>query len=97
MLDFLLLRLREGQLPNTKIIIAGRSVPKLPEEYKAHVARTGLDLFSEDHVREYIEERRSIVGLDVDTIFKTSGGFPGLLAKMADVAGMDNDDDDDWL
>jgi len=95
--DHLLFRMGEGQLPNALVIIAGREIPDLELVLKPLVARTGLDLFSEEHVREYILDRRGIEGLDLETIIKTSGGFPGLLAKMADVASMDAQDDDDWL
>lgn len=95
--DHLLLRMSEGQLPNALAIIAGRNIPVLGPTLQPLVAKTGLESFSEEHVREYILERRGIEGLDVETIVKTSGGFPGLLAKMADVACMDAHDDDDWL
>lgn len=95
--DYLLFQVREKQMPDAVVIIAGRKSLQMGVELKALVAKTGLDLFTEDHVREYIEDRRNIDDLDIDTIFKTSGGFPGLLAKMADVAAMDIEDDDDWL
>jgi hypothetical protein len=56
-----------------------------------------LNPFTLEDIEEYITERRKIDGLDIETIYKTSGGFPGLLAKMADVAAIDVEDDDDWL
>jgi hypothetical protein len=95
--DYLIVHLHDRQPPNTLLIIAGRKIPELGTDYQDLVARTGLDLFTADHVREYIEERRKITGLDLSTLFKTSGGQPGLLAKMADVASMDTKSDDDWL
>lgn len=95
--DYLLVHLHDQQPPNTLLIIAGRKIPELGADYKDLVARTGLDLFTADHVREYIEVRRKITGLDLGTLFKTSGGQPGLLAKMADVASMATRSDDDWL
>ena len=95
--DHLLLQMNEEQLSNTLVIIAGRKTPDLGAALKPLVAKTGLDLFLEEHVREYIVDRRQIKGLDVETIVKTCGGFPGLLAKMADLASMDAQDDDDWL
>ena len=78
------------------VIVAGRTVPQL-DDIKQLVAKTGLTLFTEDHVKEYIQTKRKLTGLDLATIFKTSGGYPGLLAKMADVAAMDDDEDEDWL
>jgi len=95
--DHLILQMNEGQLSNALIIIAGRKTPDLGPALKPFAAKTGLDLFLEEHVREYIVDRRRIEGLDLETIVKTSGGFPGLLAKMADLASMDVQDDDDWL
>lgn len=95
--DHLLFRMAEGQLPNVLAIIAGRETPDLGVALKPLVAKTGLELFSEEDVREYVLQRRGIEGLDLETIIKTGGRFPGLLAKMADVATMDAQDDDDWL
>ena len=95
--DYLLARVPQGQLAHTPVILAGRKAPELGQALKEHVARTGLDLFTEDHVKEYIADKRKIAGLDLATIYKTSGGQPGLLAKMADVASLEEDKDEDWL
>ncbi len=95
--EYLLLRLGEGQLPNALLVVAGRKTFDAAAALKPLVAKTDLDLFSDDHVREYIVKRRGIEGLDLETIVKTCGGFPGLLAKMADVATMDAQDDEEWL
>ncbi len=97
-LDDLLARLTSDTLKQTVVIVAGRNVPMVSETIKPLVAKTGLDTFNETYVREYIEGRRKLAGLDLVTIFKTSGGFPNLLAKMADVAALQNlQDDEDWL
>jgi hypothetical protein len=96
--DYLLTRLSDGALGRTLVIIAGRTAPELSGDLKQLIAKTGLTLFTEDHVKEYIQTKRKLSGLDLGTIFKTSGGYPGLLAKMADVAAMDDDaEDEDWL
>lgn len=95
--DYLLARLSDGTIGQTLIIIAGRAAPELSGDLKQLIAKTGLTLFTEDHVKEYIQTKRKLDGLDLATIFKTSGGYPGLLAKMADVAAMDDEDDEDWL
>jgi len=95
--DYLLPRVAEGSLGKVLVIIAGRGVPELDADMKQLIAKTGLTLFTEDHVKEYIQAKRKLSGLDLSTIFKTSGGYPGLLAKMADVAAMDTEDDEDWL
>lgn len=95
--DYLMLKVGEGQLDKAIVIMAGRKTPDLGTMLKPLIAKTNLDRFSQEHVREYIEDRRQIEGLDVPTIFKTSGGNPGLLAKMADVAAMSTQSNDDWL
>ncbi|MEK7276994.1 MAG: hypothetical protein AAB427_06565 [Chloroflexota bacterium] len=95
--DNLLFRARENQLAGVVVIIAGRKVIEPGTEEKEYVARTGLDLFTEEDVREYISGRRKITELDLQTVIKTSGGMPGLLAKMADVAAIDKQSDAEWL
>jgi hypothetical protein len=95
--DELLLRMGEGQLERAILIIAGRNVPKLNLYLKPLVAKTRLSVLNEQDVREYIIERRQLLDLDLPTIVRTSGGYPGLLAKMADIAAMETEDDDDWL
>ncbi len=95
--DHLLLQIREGRLPNTIVVFAGREVDDFGQSYKGLVASTGLDMFSEKYIHEYLIERRQITDLDVDTVFRTSGGLPGLLAKMADLAGLDDNGDETWF
>ena len=98
LLEYLLLRHTEGHLSNALIIIAGRDIPQLSPTVRSQVATTGLDLFTEAHVTEYIMEKRGLTDLDSATLFRASGGFPGMLAKMADLATMSVEgEDDDWL
>jgi hypothetical protein len=92
----LLMRVRNEQLPNVLVIMAGQTVPALDDAWRQAVARTGLDLFEVDHIREYIS-KRGLVDLDFDTVFRTSRGHPGLLGKMADFATVEEEEDDDWL
>ncbi|MEM7532488.1 MAG: hypothetical protein AAF639_09945 [Chloroflexota bacterium] len=93
-----LTRIRDGLLPNVVVVMAGREVPRFDRAWRSYVARTGLEPFDMRYVREYIRERRGLTQLDVDTVLLTSGGSPGLLAQMADIAAIQLDDfDDDWL
>lgn len=92
----LLVRIRNGQLPNVLTIFAGQTVPALDDAWRQHIARTGLDLFEEEHIKQYIA-KRGLVDLDFDTVFRTSRGHPGLLGKMADFATVKEEGDDDWL
>lgn len=91
-----LTKIRDALLPNVLVIIAGRKSPAIDPSWQPFVARTGLAPLEESFVKEYILDKRKLSGLDVATIFRTSGGNPGLLAKMADIATVDKSDDEDW-
>jgi hypothetical protein len=95
----LLARIRDGQLDNVVVILSGRELPEFSRSSWRHcLASTGLNPFEREHVIEYITEKRMLTSLDVETVLKTSGGHPGLLGKMADIASLElEDDDDDWL
>lgn len=95
----LLARIRDGQLGNVIVILSGRELPEFSRSSWRHcLASTGLEPFEREHVVEYITEKRMLTSLDVETVLKTSGGHPGLLGKMADIASLElEDDDDDWL
>lgn len=94
----LLLRLRDGHIDDVVVIITGRKTLDLTDLEMRHLlVQTSLDPFTEEHVREYFEEKRKITGLDLRTIILTSGGVPGALAMMADHAGASVQDDDDFF
>ncbi len=94
----LLLRLRDGQLNDVVVIITGRKTLDLTDlEIRELLVQTSLEPFTEEHVREYFEEKRKITGLDLRTVILTSGGVPGALAMMADHAGASVQDDDDFF
>jgi hypothetical protein len=94
----LLLRLRDGQINDAVVIITGRKTPDLTDLGIRHLlVQTSLAPFTEEHVREYFEERRKISGLDLRTVVLTSGGVPGALAMMADHAGTLVQEDDDFF
>jgi len=95
--DNLLSRLRDRQLPNVIAIIAGRTTPDFSDEWKARLASTGLDPFTQDDVMDYLTNKRKVTGLDVATVFKTCGGRPGLLSQMVELATMRTEKAEDWL
>ena len=95
--DNLLARLRDRQLPNVIAIIAGRTTPDFGDEWKARLASTGLDPFTQDDVMDYLTNKRQVTGLDVATVFKTCGGRPGLLSQMVELATMRTEKAEDWL
>lgn len=92
----LLTRIRNQQLANVIVVLAGQEVPDLDDSWKDAVARTGLDLFDASNVQEYVT-KRGLTGLDFTTLFRTSGGHPGMLGKMADFANVEKESDDNWL
>lgn len=96
----LLLRLGEAEagMGDAVVIITGRKTPDLSDLPLNHLlVQTGLDPFTEEHIREYFEERRQISGLDWKTIVLTSGGVPGALAMMADHALATQSEEDDFF
>jgi hypothetical protein len=95
--DNLLTRLRDKQLANVIAIIAGRTTPDFGDEWKARLASTGLDPFTQDDVTDYLTNKRKVTGLDVATVFKTCGGRPGLLSQMVELATMRTEKAEDWL
>ncbi|MDX1489112.1 MAG: hypothetical protein R3268_12965, partial [Acidiferrobacterales bacterium] len=95
----LLLRLRQGLLPSTKVIMTGRKTYDLTDlEIRHLLVETSLNPFGDEHIQEYIFERRGITGYELSFFVDASGGVPGLLALMADnVARKYQDDDDDFF
>ena len=94
----LLVRLRDNQIKDAVIILTGRRTPDLSDLDIRHLlVQTKLEPFSEDYIREYMEEKRQITGLDLRTITITSGGVPGELAMMADRAMATVDEEDDFF
>jgi hypothetical protein len=91
-------RLQDENLKDVVIIMTGRKTPDLTDlPIKPLVVETQLDPFIEADIREYFEERRKIMGLDLRTVILTSGGVPGALAMMADHAMITAEDDDDFF
>lgn len=95
--DQLLARLRDGRLVNALAIIAGTRTPQLGPEWKPTLASTGLEPLTLDDVADYILNKRRLEGIDVATAFRMSGGLPGLLSQMADLAAVESGQDEDWL
>jgi hypothetical protein len=95
----LLARMREGALPSVKIIMTGRKTFDLTDlEIRHLLVETSLNPLADEHVREYVFDRRRITGYELNFFVDASGGIPGLLALMADnVARKFQEDDDDFF
>ncbi|MBA3470677.1 MAG: hypothetical protein H0T53_13650 [Herpetosiphonaceae bacterium] len=101
LLTQLLPRLRERQLTNVVVVIAGRSAPKLDNAWDSIIARTGLDLFKVEHATEYLVQRCGLKdeASVINALFQASTGLPQLLAMLAEniLRSQDTGGQDDWL
>jgi hypothetical protein len=101
LLTQLLPRIREGQLTNVVVVIAGRTAPKLDSVWDSLVARTGLDLFKVEHATEYLVQRCGLKdeASVINALFQASTGLPQLLAMLAEniLRSQDTGGQDDWL
>jgi hypothetical protein len=91
--DNLLMPIINRKLTNSLLILAGQKVPEVGDR-KPIVGQTGLDLFSEEHVREYIEEKRKIEP-KID-FFQASQGNPYILATVVSNMTIPTAADDSW-
>jgi hypothetical protein len=91
--DNFLMPILNKKLTNSLLIIAGQEVPEVGDR-KPIVGKTGLDLFSREHVREYIEEKRKIEP-QID-FFKVSQGNPYILATVVSNMTIPTAADDSW-
>ena len=82
----LLDRLVRGELDNVVIIFAARKVPYgLDLEEAGVIVKTELDGFDEERVRKFFEVHGVQVESDhIPVLTQSSGGNPGMLARMVD-------------
>lgn len=98
----LLRRIRDGRLPNTIVVLAGRRLPAFDAEWAKVVGPLPLELFTVNDVAEYLRQNRRLASLtdaEVQTLFNAVQGNPQLLGIIGDnlersaTAGAP---DDDW-
>jgi hypothetical protein len=95
--DNLLMPVVNKKMINSLLIVAGQEVPDVGDR-KPIVGKTGLDLFSKEHVREYIEEKRKVeptVDPKID-FFQVSQGNPYILATVVSNMTIPTAADDSW-
>lgn len=83
----LLTRIRDGQLRQTVVVLAGRHVPQFGHEWDAVMGVLAVDVFTQSDVAAYLREKRGLSMLrdaDIAAIFRLVRGHPQLLAMMAD-------------
>lgn len=93
--------LLDERLKNMVIVITGRSIAGLNEAHLRHLlVRTGLDPFTEDHVRDFMTVRQIQEAPPDFTwkgVLRLSGGIPGELALMADRLTASSSQDDPFF
>lgn len=97
----LLLRIREGRLPNTLVVLAGRRLPEFDASWATVVGQLPLELFTLADVAQYLRENRGLPNLtdnDVQTLFAAIQGNPQLLGIIGDNLEQATRpaSDDDW-
>ncbi|NJN18589.1 MAG: hypothetical protein HC822_21190 [Oscillochloris sp.] len=97
----LLSRIRDGQLPNTVVVLAGRRLPEFGVEWGKVIGRLELELFTIEDVGQYLRENRGLANLsdqDVQTLYNAVQGNPQLLGIIGDNLEQTNraTDEDDW-
>jgi hypothetical protein len=97
----LLLRIREGRLPNTVVVLAGRRLPEFNVEWAGVVGQLPLELFTVADVAQYLRENRGLPNLtdgEVQTLFSAIQGNPQLLGIIGDnlEQAARPASDDDW-
>jgi hypothetical protein len=97
----LLGRIRDGRLPNTIAVLAGRRLPAFDADWSEVVGNLSLDLFTSEDVAAYLRENRGLARLtdaEVQTLFNAVQGNPQLLGIIGDNLEQTtrSGDDDDW-
>lgn len=84
----LLARVRDGRLPNTLVVLAGRRLPEFPAaEWGEVVGQLKLDFFTVEDVAQYLRENRGLAALtdtEVQTLYTAIQGNPQLLGIIGD-------------
>lgn len=97
----LLGRIRDGKLPNTLVVLAGRRLPEFDTLWAEVVGRLDLELFTVEDVAQYLRENRGLGALtdtEVQTLFSAVQGNPQLLGIIGDnlEQAQRPSADDDW-
>lgn len=83
----LLLRIRDGRLLNTVVVLAGRRLPPFDAEWARVMGQLPLELFTVDDVGEYLRQNRRLATLsdaEVQTLYNAVQGNPQLLGLIGD-------------
>lgn len=97
----LLARIRDGRLPNTVVVLAGRRLPEFGVDWAQVTGKLDLELFTVADVAQYLRENRGLGTLtdqEVQTLFNAVQGNPQLLGIIGDNLEQTTKPaaDDDW-
>ncbi len=83
----LLARIRDGKLPNSVVVLAGRRLPTFDAEWAEVVGKLDLEFFTVADVAQYLRENRGLTTLtdtELQTLFTAIQGNPQLLGIIGD-------------
>jgi tetratricopeptide (TPR) repeat protein len=91
LVEQLLWRLGDGQLPAVQVVLAGQKLPLLPSSWQGLAIALHLDELPAEEVRKYLEARKGqvIPQETVSEVFRWTKGRPDLVAALADRADLD--------
>jgi len=97
----LLARIRDGKLPNSVVVLAGRRLPTFDAEWAEVVGKLDLEFFTVADVAQYLRENRGLTTLtdtELQTLFTAIQGNPQLLGIIGDnlEQAQRPATDDDW-
>lgn len=98
----LLMRMRDGRLPNVIAVLAGRRMREFGIEWNEVLGRMSLDPLECDDVKEYLRERRGlsqITEAEGDRLCQAVAGNPqvlGLIGDNLEQANQPQVADDEW-
>jgi hypothetical protein len=97
----LLARIRDGKLPNSVVVLAGRRLPAFDAEWAEVVGKLDLEFFTVADVAQYLRENRGLTTLtdtELQTLFTAIQGNPQLLGIIGDnlEQAQRPATDDDW-
>ena len=100
-IDELLTRMRDGQLPNVIAVIGGRRAPKFGIEWNDVLGRIQLEPLTCDDITIYLRERRGlsiITDTEIERLCQAVAGNPSVLGIIGDNLEQANHavKDDDW-
>ena len=99
--DHLLWPIRERRLPGVIVIMAGRTLIDLDRSWNDWVAKTGLELFADEHVAEYMAKLRlqDRLSTSLEDLMKLTRRHPGLLGQVTKNIMLDElvDEDEEWI